>query len=85
MIGENTVIAAQTGIAGSTKLGKNCIVGGQVGFAGHLTIADKSSIAAQSGVLGNIKQEGKAYMGSPAFEYRDYIKAYAIFKNSHKK
>ncbi len=85
VIGENTVIAAQTGIAGSTKLGKNCMVGGQVGFAGHLTIADKSNFAAQSGVIGNIKHEGKSYMGTPAFEYKDYLKAYAIFKNSHKK
>src|SRR5690606_20527935 len=41
-IGENTVIAAQTGISGSTKIGKNCVVAGQVGFVGHITIADGS-------------------------------------------
>lgn len=85
VIGANTVIAAQSGVSGSTKLGKNCVVGGQVGFAGHLTIADKSSFAGQSGVMGSIKESGKAYMGSPAFEYRDFIKAYAVFKNLHKK
>lgn len=83
-IGENTVIAAQTGIAGSTKVGKNCMIGGQVGIAGHLTIANKTSLGAQSGVIGNIKEEGKAYMGTPSFELKEYMKAYAIFKNSPK-
>lgn len=85
VIGENTVIAAQSGVAGSTKLGKRCVVGGQVGISGHLTIADRTSFGAQSGVIGSIKEEGKAYMGTPAFELRDFLKAYAIFKNSHKK
>lgn len=85
VIGANTVIAGQAGVSGSTKLGKNCVVGGQVGIAGHLTIADRSSFAGQAGVMGSIKESGKAYMGSPAFEYRDFIKAYAVFKNSHKK
>lgn len=85
IIGANTVIAGQAGVSGSTKLGKNCVVGGQVGIAGHLTIADKTSFAGQAGVMGSVKESGKAYMGSPAFEYRDFIKAYAIFKNLHKK
>lgn len=85
VIGANTVIAAQSGIAGSTKIGKNCMFGGQTGVAGHLTIADRTSLGAQAGVMGSIKEEGKAYMGTPAFEYKQFLKAYAIFKNSNKK
>ncbi len=64
-IGENTVIAAQTGISGSTKIGKNCMIGGQVGIAGHLTIADNVKIAPMSGVEASIKQEGAIMLGSP--------------------
>lgn len=78
-IGENTVIAAQTGISGSTKIGKNCMIGGQVGIVGHLTIGDNVKIAAQSGVSGNLKNNTMV-QGSPAFEIRDYHKAYACFK-----
>jgi|SRR5574344_1949944 UDP-3-O-[3-hydroxymyristoyl] glucosamine N-acyltransferase len=85
VIGANTVIAGQSGVSGSAKIGKNCVIGGQAGIAGHITLADKTSIAGQSGVMGSIKESGKVYMGSPAFEYRDFIRAYAIFKNSHKK
>ena len=80
-IGENTVIAAQSGIAGSTKIGKNCMVGGQVGFAGHISIPDNTKVAAQSGIANNIKGEGKILLGSPAIEILDYRKAYAVFKN----
>lgn len=80
-IGENTVIASQTGIAGSTKLGKNCMVGGQVGFAGHLTITDEVKIAAQSGVGRNIKKMGTVLMGSPSFEFGPYQKSYVLFRN----
>ena len=83
-IGENTVMAAMTGIAGSTKVGRHCIFGGQVGIAGHITIADNSSFAAQSGVNSSIKEEGKAWMGSPALLYRDYLRSYAIFKKAAK-
>ncbi len=79
-IGENTVIAAQTGIAGSTKIGKNCRIGGQVGFAGHLTIADGTQIQAQSGIASHVKEENTALFGSPAFAYGDYIKSHVIFK-----
>lgn len=85
VIGANTVIAGQSGVSGSAKIGKNCVIGGQVGIAGHITLADKTSIAGQSGVMGSIKESGKVFMGSPAFEYRDFIRAYAVFKNSHKK
>lgn len=80
-IGENTVIAAQTGVAGSTKIGKNCMIGGQVGIVGHLTIADGVKIAAQSGIGQSIKKEGAILQGSPAFEIMDYKKSYVLFKN----
>lgn len=80
-IGENTVIAAQTGVAGSTKIGKNCMIGGQVGIVGHLTIADGVKIAAQSGIGHSIKKEGEIMQGSPAFSIMDYKKSYVLFKN----
>lgn len=83
VIGANTVIAGQSGVSGSAKIGKNCVIGGQAGIAGHITLADKTSIAGQSGVMGSIKESGKVFMGSPAFEYRDFIRAYAVFKNLH--
>ena len=78
-IGENTVIAAQTGIAGSTKIGRNCMIGGQVGIAGHLTIGDNVRIQAQAGVGRNIK-DNEVLQGSPAFAYNDYSKSYVHFK-----
>ncbi|HOG41379.1 MAG TPA: UDP-3-O-(3-hydroxymyristoyl)glucosamine N-acyltransferase [Bacteroidales bacterium] len=84
-VGDNTVIAALSGIAGSTKLGKGCILGGQSGIVGHVTIADKTTLAAQSGIIGNVKNEGEALMGYPAISYRDYMRAYALFKASAKK
>lgn len=80
-IDENTVIASQTGIAGSTKIGKNCMIGGQVGFAGHITVADEVKIAAQSGLGKNIKKEGTVVQGSPAFDFGPYQKSYVLFKN----
>jgi len=79
-VGENTAIAAQAGIAGSTKIGKNCLIGGQAGFVGHIKIADGSKVQAQSGVAASIKEPGKAVYGSPALPYGDYLKAYAVFK-----
>lgn len=79
-IGENTVIAAQTGIAGSTKIGKNCMIGGQVGIIGHLEIADGTKIAAQSGIGSNIKNENSVFQGSPAFSLIDYKKSYVGFR-----
>lgn len=80
-IGENTVIAAQTGIAGSTKIGKNCMIGGQVGIVGHLKIADGVKIAAQSGIGRDIAEPNTVVQGSPAFGYVDYKKSYVGFKN----
>ena len=79
-IGENTVIASQTGIAGSSKIGKNCQIGGQVGIAGHLTIGNGVRIQAQSGVGRNIK-DNETLQGSPTFGYTDFNKSYVHFKN----
>ncbi|REJ82512.1 MAG: UDP-3-O-(3-hydroxymyristoyl)glucosamine N-acyltransferase [Bacteroidetes bacterium] len=79
-IGENTVIAAQTGIAGSTKIGRDCMIGGQVGIVGHITIADKVKIAAQSGIGSSIIQEGEIVQGSPAFNIGDYKRTYVVFR-----
>ncbi len=80
-IGENTVIASQTGISGSTKIGKNCMIGGQVGIIGHITIADEVKIAAQSGIGGSIKKIGTIVQGSPAFDISPYRKSYVHFRN----
>lgn len=79
-IGENTVIAAQTGISGSTKIGKNCMIAGQVGFVGHLSIGDDVKIGAQSGVSGNLK-DGSIFMGSPAIDISIHRRALVHFKN----
>ncbi len=79
-IGEHTVIAAQTGVAGSTKIGKKCMIGGQVGIVGHITIGDNVRIQAQSGIGRNIK-DNEILQGSPALNYGDYNKSYVHFKN----
>ena len=79
-IGENTVIAAQTGVAGSTKIGKNGMIGGQVGISGHLHIGDNVRIQAQSGIGKNIK-DNEILQGSHAFAYNDFSKSFVHFKN----
>lgn len=79
-IGKNTVIAAQTGVSGSTKIGDQCVLAGQVGLAGHLVIANNTSIGAQSGVLKTTKEEGLQIFGSPAFDVKEYLRSYAVFK-----
>lgn len=79
-IGEHTVIAAQTGVAGSTKIGKQCMIGGQVGIVGHISIGDRVKIQAQSGISRNIKDD-EVLQGSPALAYGDYNKSYVHFKN----
>ncbi len=79
VVGENTVIAAQTGIAGTTKIGKNCMIGGQVGFVGHITIGDEVKIAAQSGISSSIP-DGQTIQGSPAMPIKDFLKSYVHFK-----
>lgn len=80
-VGENTAMAAQTGVSGSTHIGKNCVVGGQCGFAGHLHIADQSRFGAQSGILGNVKQTNQDFMGTPTMPLRQYMKASARIRH----
>jgi UDP-3-O-[3-hydroxymyristoyl] glucosamine N-acyltransferase len=77
----NSVIAAQTGISGSTKIGKNCVIGGQVGLVGHIQLADGTKINAQSGLSKSIVEPNTALMGSPAFDYKSSLKSQAIFRN----
>lgn len=78
-LGSNTALAAQAGIAGSTKVGSNVLIGGQVGLAGHIKIGDRVMIAAQSGVGGNVEDD-KVIMGSPAFDNKEYKKSYIGFR-----
>ncbi|NDW18478.1 UDP-3-O-(3-hydroxymyristoyl)glucosamine N-acyltransferase [Dysgonomonas sp. 216] len=77
-VGENTAMAAQVGISGSTKVGKGCIIGGQVGLGGHINIGDNSSIGAQSGVISDVK-EGSKVIGSPPMPVREFFKSSAVF------
>ena len=77
-IGENTVMSAQAGMAGSTKIGAWCMVGGQAGFSGHIHVADKTMVGAQCGVIGNTKGNGETLIGSPAVNPKMYFKARAL-------
>ena len=79
-IGENTVMAALSGISGSTKIGKNCMIGGQVGMNGHINIGDGVKIGAQAGVISNVK-DGKTILGSPAINAGAFMKSSVYFKN----
>lgn len=79
-IGENTAIAAQTGISGSAKIGKNCIIGGQVGIVGHISIADGSQIGAQSGVSNSIKEKNQQWFGAPVAPIKKAIKSGVLLK-----
>jgi UDP-3-O-[3-hydroxymyristoyl] glucosamine N-acyltransferase len=79
-VGKNTVMAAQSGISGSTKVGEQCVIAGQVGIAGHLVIANKTGIGAQAGISKSIKDEGVKIIGYPAFDVKEYFRSYAVFK-----
>jgi UDP-3-O-[3-hydroxymyristoyl] glucosamine N-acyltransferase len=79
-IGENTVMAGQSGVAGSTKIGKNCMFGGQVGITGHIKIADGTKAAAQTGISGPIKNPDSVVYGSPAFDFKSFQKSYIVFR-----
>ena len=79
-IGENTVMAAQTGIAGSTKIGKNCMFGGQVGITGHVKIPGGTKIGAQTGILGDIKEENAVLLGTPSMDLKKFLRSFAVFK-----
>jgi UDP-3-O-[3-hydroxymyristoyl] glucosamine N-acyltransferase len=79
-IGENTVIAAQVGVSGSTKLGKQVMIGGQAGIIGHITIADGVKINAQSGVSKAITKQSKSLTGSPAVDFMEHYRNLAQTK-----
>ncbi|MBO4585728.1 MAG: UDP-3-O-(3-hydroxymyristoyl)glucosamine N-acyltransferase [Bacteroidales bacterium] len=82
VIGDHTVMAALTGIAGSAQIGKYCIIAGQVGISGHIKIADHTTIGPQAGVIGNIRKGGETLLGSPVIPAKQYMRAYAKFKQS---
>ncbi|MCC6571645.1 MAG: UDP-3-O-(3-hydroxymyristoyl)glucosamine N-acyltransferase [Chitinophagales bacterium] len=80
-IGEHTVIAAQTGISGSTKIGHHNRIGGQVGFVGHISVAPYTQINAQSAVASHVKKEGLALSGTPAIDIKQHFKATVVYKD----
>ena len=80
-VGENSALAAQVGVSGSTHLGKNCVVGGQSGFVGHLHIADGSKFGGQCGVMGSIKEANQEFMGTPIQPLRQYLVSNARFRH----
>ncbi len=78
-VGENTGMAAQVGVSGSTKIGRNCMFGGQVGLGGHIKIGDRVNIGAQSGVISNI-EDGKSLIGSPVIGVKDFFRSSILFQ-----
>ncbi len=80
-VGENTVIAGLSGVAGSTKVGKNCMIAAQVGIVGHIKIADGVKIAGQSGIAASIEKENETVQGSPSFNIGEYKRSYVLFRN----
>lgn len=79
-IGRNTVIAAQSGVSGSTKIGENCVIAGQVGIVGHISIANGTKVGAQSGIGKSIKEEGTSVKGSPATDLQENLRSLAVFR-----
>lgn len=79
VVGENTVMAAQCGLAGTGKIGKNCMIGGQVGIVGHVTVGDGTQIAAQAGISNNIPDHS-ILRGTPAFDLSKFQKSYVLFR-----
>ncbi len=79
-IGENTVMAGQSGVAGSSKVGRNCMFAGQTGIAGHLKIADGTRVGAQAGIAGDIKQENSVYLGSPAMDHKQFLRSFVVYR-----
>ncbi|MEX2594467.1 MAG: UDP-3-O-(3-hydroxymyristoyl)glucosamine N-acyltransferase [Anditalea sp.] len=80
IIGENTVVASQTGISGSTEIGKNCIIAGKAGIVGHIKIADNTTIGANTGISKSVKTSGTSIFGYMGFDPKDFLKSYSIFK-----
>jgi UDP-3-O-[3-hydroxymyristoyl] glucosamine N-acyltransferase len=81
VIGEHTVIAAQTGISGSTEIGAHCVLAGKVGIAGHLKIADRTTIGGNTGINKSITSPGKTLFGFLAMDMNHFLRSYSIFKN----
>ena len=79
-IGSNTVMSAQTGVAGSSKIGSWCMVGGQVGISGHISVGNKVNIGAQSGIISNIP-DGESIMGYPSIGYRNFLRSSLVFRD----
>lgn len=79
VIDEHTVMAAQCGVAGSTKIGSWCMVGGQAGISGHIKIGNQVKVGGHSGVTNSV-QDGKAVMGYPSFEHTQFARATVVFK-----
>lgn len=79
-IGQNTVIASQTGVSGSAKIGESSIIGGQVGIVGHITLAKGTQIQAKSGINKSIEEEGKKWGGAPATSYQNYMRSQVIIQ-----
>lgn len=81
VVGKNTVMASQAGVAGSTKIGENCMLGGQVGVAGHISIANGVKLAAQTGVPGSIRKENSVFIGAPPLDPAIFRRSCVHFKN----
>lgn len=80
-IGENTVIAAQSGVSGSSEIGRNCVLAGKSGIVGHVKLADRTTVGANTGISKSIDQPGQTVLGFIGFEIKDFLKSYAVFKN----
>ena len=80
IIGENTVVASQTGISGSTEIGKNCIIAGKAGIVGHIKIADNTSVGANTGVSKSITKAGTTLFGYIGMDMKNFLKSYSLFK-----
>jgi UDP-3-O-[3-hydroxymyristoyl] glucosamine N-acyltransferase len=80
-VGKHTVIAAQTGISGSSKVGDYCVLAGQVGLVGHISLANRTTLAAKTGVQKSVREEGQVLQGYPAFSLRDNQRASVIYRH----
>ncbi|MBH32626.1 MAG: UDP-3-O-(3-hydroxymyristoyl)glucosamine N-acyltransferase [Gammaproteobacteria bacterium] len=84
IIGENTLIAACVGIAGSAKIGKNCVIGGMAGIQGHIEICDNTHVTGMTKISCSIKKPGIYASGTPTMPYKDWLKSAALFKKLNK-
>lgn len=80
-IGENTVIAGLSGVAGSTKVGRNCVFGAQVGIVGHITVADGTQLGGQTGLTKSVTEPNKQFIGSPAMPLKEAWKSQVVQRN----